>query len=712
MLFNEESETHPIVILTDTLFHTLKTVIEFVYCGKAEIPANQFDAFLELAVSLQIKGLNNSFKKDRKTGIDNSVDENSLQYPSSVTQDTFEIRSTRTSQEDSSSITSAKHFFHLSCGSKDTMQTDSSVPVKGCSDACKMVQSRAVVMSQPDYESCAMRNDLNVSINTEINVKCEPLCSEYEDLETKNAVSVHQSSPVQKNPEMLINTEISVKREPLHSEIELLVTKNKILGDVNQEDPMSANIGSELNDKSSPPFDRDLNQYSCGRGSVHEVGNSALGIPLQQRQHVSHLPCELPPPELAEECDSLPPQHLVPKCEKTDIQSEESMGAQDLAGDEADKMDEEIEYPFEQKFNPDSNGEYILPDEELSPQRRNGRWQRTMEEQEPAPEETLTLSGRHNSRRTGERPYARDECKEALAQPAHRPTHGHTDTEESLYHCDMCGKAFNHSSSLIGHMRSHSGKRLYKCDACGKTYIHPTHLSRHKRIHTGEPTFSCDMCGKGFTESSKLTIHKRFHTGERRYQCDVCGKAFFTSTDLTIHKRTHTGERPYSCVLCEKTFTQLNALDSHKRSHTGERPYPCSVCAKAFSSSSKLARHKRIHSKERPYQCDMCEKAFIFSGQLVRHKRLHTGERPYSCDVCEKAFTASGDLTRHRRTHSGERPFSCDFCEKTFTQKSNLAVHKRSHKGERSYPCDVCKKSFILATHLARHKRTHMGERP
>ncbi len=64
MLFNEENEKHAIVVLKDTSFRTLKTLIDFVYHGKVEIPAGQLETFLELAMSLQIKGLNHFLRED------------------------------------------------------------------------------------------------------------------------------------------------------------------------------------------------------------------------------------------------------------------------------------------------------------------------------------------------------------------------------------------------------------------------------------------------------------------------------------------------------------------------------------------------------------------------------------------------------------------------------------------------------------------------
>ncbi|GLG94592.1 uncharacterized protein GBIM_01781 [Gryllus bimaculatus] len=63
MLFSQESEKNPIVVLKDMKFQELKHLIDFVYRGQVKLPKDQLDAFVSAAESLQIKGLSGQQKK-------------------------------------------------------------------------------------------------------------------------------------------------------------------------------------------------------------------------------------------------------------------------------------------------------------------------------------------------------------------------------------------------------------------------------------------------------------------------------------------------------------------------------------------------------------------------------------------------------------------------------------------------------------------------
>ncbi|XP_047099941.1 longitudinals lacking protein, isoforms H/M/V-like [Schistocerca piceifrons] len=57
LLFSQHCEKHPIVILADVKFQILKALMEFIYSGEVKVPQNKLCTFLEIAETLQIKGL-------------------------------------------------------------------------------------------------------------------------------------------------------------------------------------------------------------------------------------------------------------------------------------------------------------------------------------------------------------------------------------------------------------------------------------------------------------------------------------------------------------------------------------------------------------------------------------------------------------------------------------------------------------------------------
>ncbi|GLH02526.1 Protein tramtrack, beta isoform [Gryllus bimaculatus] len=62
LLFSQESEKNPIVVLKDVKFQELEAAVNFMYRGEVEVCEDRLAAFLEVAESLQIKGLGSDGK--------------------------------------------------------------------------------------------------------------------------------------------------------------------------------------------------------------------------------------------------------------------------------------------------------------------------------------------------------------------------------------------------------------------------------------------------------------------------------------------------------------------------------------------------------------------------------------------------------------------------------------------------------------------------
>ncbi|XP_037073565.1 protein bric-a-brac 2-like [Pollicipes pollicipes] len=59
-LFQDHTETHPIVILKDVKFTELRSIIEFMYKGEVEVEKNDLDSLFSTAEGLMIRGLTGS----------------------------------------------------------------------------------------------------------------------------------------------------------------------------------------------------------------------------------------------------------------------------------------------------------------------------------------------------------------------------------------------------------------------------------------------------------------------------------------------------------------------------------------------------------------------------------------------------------------------------------------------------------------------------
>ncbi|GLG94058.1 Protein krueppel [Gryllus bimaculatus] len=762
MLFSGEKEKHPIVILKDTLFDTLKKVIDFVYHGKAEIPANQLTEFLELAVSLQIKGLNNSLQKDRETNVGSNGDGNVRHNASSVNQDIPEVESSSQNCEPSSSnsshYSSQKHHYHNL--HPDTKERDSP-------DECRNV-----------YEMLPLHDPVD-----------DPLQDRYS--------GGHDDS---------VHTEINVKCEPLHSEIEI-----DSEGNAGLDEASSRNFGSEINERPSE-FEQDLDQYSCKVASEpkilehrkngtlkkkwknrdlirkpgvlwlsdlspylaqihlrnriqshdsalymrmaigdkefrHANGSSALVRPLKQRKQCQEnkLQQQQQQSQQKEEHEQLqqPTEQLHLSRGKPSIHGlQRQQSSYDLSSSSGLATSLELTLPASERTVGEESNEHEDANEvrgndtsdvtkhmhEQNVTTRSSAEGAEQPEDQPttAAEPRLHVRLRRKSDgtftpcderrlRSGPQPFLRvDSLLEDGDLDAHRPQLA----EDCPHSCDVCGKSFTKACALSLHKRRHKIKRPYACDVCGKLFTTAAAVGLHKRWHkrgskdADTRRFSCDVCGKVFTTPAAVAVHRRWHTKGKSYSCNVCEKAFTKVAALTIHKRKHKREKSYSSVVSKKALPKVATLTTQKDKHKGENTYLCDLCGKIFTKSAILLNHMRTHTGERPYVCEVCGKGFTQSGSLTAHKRLHTGERPYQCDVCGKAFARLGSFSVHKQKHVEDRPTSLGTYGKTLAKKYAAISRKCSDTKRRSCTCDVCGKTFSQSSSIPVHMRLHTGERP
>ncbi|GLG95502.1 Longitudinals lacking protein, isoforms H/M/V, partial [Gryllus bimaculatus] len=67
ILLNENRDKHPIIILKDVKFRSLKSIIEYMYRGEANVLSTEMTDFLAAAETLQIKGIGKQGGGDTRT---------------------------------------------------------------------------------------------------------------------------------------------------------------------------------------------------------------------------------------------------------------------------------------------------------------------------------------------------------------------------------------------------------------------------------------------------------------------------------------------------------------------------------------------------------------------------------------------------------------------------------------------------------------------
>ncbi|GLH12562.1 Protein abrupt [Gryllus bimaculatus] len=108
-LFLGETGKHTFLILLDATFETLKAVIDFMYRGETQIPQGSLKAFLTLAQTLEIKGLNNHSKNFTNGNVSSNTIENYPGNPSENNEDIAQVPCVSAISEDNPENSSQLH---------------------------------------------------------------------------------------------------------------------------------------------------------------------------------------------------------------------------------------------------------------------------------------------------------------------------------------------------------------------------------------------------------------------------------------------------------------------------------------------------------------------------------------------------------------------------------------------------------------------------
>lgn len=72
-MFSGNPCQHPIVFLKDTNAKLVQNLLEFIYLGKTHVKQTELKSFMNIAESLQVKGLSSS-QKETKEALESCVD--------------------------------------------------------------------------------------------------------------------------------------------------------------------------------------------------------------------------------------------------------------------------------------------------------------------------------------------------------------------------------------------------------------------------------------------------------------------------------------------------------------------------------------------------------------------------------------------------------------------------------------------------------------
>ncbi|KAK7792902.1 hypothetical protein R5R35_010171 [Gryllus longicercus] len=464
-LFLGETGKHTFLILLDATFETLKAVIDFMYRGETQIPQGSLKAFLTLAQSLEIKGLNNHFKNFTNGNVSSNTIENDPGNPSEDNEDIAQVPRVSAISEDNPENSSQLHP-HCSDGHKSSFENVQSTEMLPPQQRRRL---RNEVMPDQDFDE----NEESLPPVAFVSIKCEE--PSYVRLHDANE-RVQGAEPARGGHNFLQSSKM------LHPQQQHLQLGNEVSSAkhfVKQEESLPPMVFIPVNEESEEPMD-------------------------------DHY---LPVDERVEEIESTQSRHNFAQPSSEDIitpDDDEDQPTHQLRGTSQPPDEEPVVIDEARQASlSDSTSANVQAD---APQRTSLR-RRFGCDMAFLSRSTLI---NHRHRHTGERPHRCGFCGKAFILKSHLRSHLRTHTGERPFRCDVCGDAFARSDTLRNHKRKHTGERPHRCDDCGMGFQRPSRLAQHKHKHThkGEMPYRCSQCGLGFSSERGWAYHKEKHAAQ------------------------------------------------------------------------------------------------------------------------------------------------------------------------------------------------------
>ncbi|KAK7870240.1 hypothetical protein R5R35_003508 [Gryllus longicercus] len=403
LLFSQESEKNPIVILKDVKFQELEAAINFMYRGEVEVCEDRLAAFLEVADSLQIKGLGSDGKSHDARGKSPSPKSSKAAVPPKAHSSRKEVTLTESENTVESCI---------------TLDSDKN---SNESSSHHHLPHRETSGSSPIPSSLAIASSFNIpSASTSCPVRVET--DRDRDKLEKNQCSSPSVSTFPSGGTVPSDVNTAIKTEPVTDTYldDKSDESERDFDDVtmmeDQEDWDDPNIESMVDDHSS-------NQHDPGFSVTHvKTEDSAL-------EHMAGAP---------------PIQH---------VSSEDAAWVQDSGGVSAGGTHFASVFFKEQPLGPDPGPAPLpgpapapgpAPGSGLAPAPHGGARPRTA---------TVALRGRR---------FQCSHCGYASNYSSHLTRHQLVHTGEKPYKCTFCPYATADTSNLRVHMRKHTGEKPSK----------------------------------------------------------------------------------------------------------------------------------------------------------------------------------------------------------------------------------------------------------
>ncbi|KAK7791733.1 hypothetical protein R5R35_004515 [Gryllus longicercus] len=480
-LFLGETGKHTFLILLDATFETVKAVIDFMYQGETQIPQGSLKAFLTLAQTLEIKGLNNHSKNFTNSNVSSNTIENDPGNPSEDNEDIAQVPRVSAISEDNPENSSQ---LHPHCSETSNNAWHSIV------NSGEHVAGNFTSEMDQRTPSIFGAQDLNQHSNGHK--------SSFENVQSTEMLPPQQRRRLRN--EVMPDQDFDENEESLPPVAFISINEDC-------EEPSYVRL-PDANERvqGAEPTRGGQNFLQSSNRRESSLGNMQSSEMLHPQQQHLQLGNEVSSARhFVEQEESLPPVVFIPVNEE----SEEPMDDRYLPVDDANERVEEIE-STQSRHNfaqPSSDDVIVLEDDEPTHQQSGPRPRSHSAQESVTPPAQQQDARRAQTRQhPGERPSV---APGALPQTSFNLSAlTRTPSREKPFACDM---AYPHRKTLFNQRKKHTGERLYSCEWCELPFAQK-HLTSHRRTHTGERRIaatSADTRSPGRTPCARTSASTR-----------------------------------------------------------------------------------------------------------------------------------------------------------------------------------------------------------
>ncbi|GLG99716.1 Longitudinals lacking protein, isoforms A/B/D/L [Gryllus bimaculatus] len=502
LMLNQDKEKHPIIFLKDMKYKELQAILEYMYRGEVVIPHDQLTSLLQVAESLQIKGLGCGEKSQTPTGNRGLIQTHPQQLPQPQPQLQPQPLQPPPQQQQAALLQQVV---------VKPVQARPPAPARGVEAAPQVVdltdEPRIGAPVRPAPAEAAKRPLPQAAS------RAKRVAYPAAVLDRFNQSTLASASPIAVHSVHQQQNVIVTNASPVPVASVQTPPKANPVGSRQTNEPGGQGVVQVLMPPTQRPETHDIRDAG-NQPEPHKSKPRTVPRILQRKSSVlqpsprqSSSPVAMPSQNALVSAPRPQQLQIASKTEAAPATETNSAGqaiTSETAADKVGKTATATPPPAVEQ----ANG--------AAKQVRDSEPQDSLDSAEPAEDVGGEDPGPESQKETAaKKNTALDKPGPSGVGKAKAGRRGRLPASERRFQCTECDKRFTQKNYLENHLRIHDGE-CYECDNCTKTFLTRAALVKHLRAHaaraTAAPPHKCQLCGAVFPSSGDLEKHLTDHT--------------------------------------------------------------------------------------------------------------------------------------------------------------------------------------------------------